>query len=153
MSFFQDGSVFRDVMTATECDGTPTPAVAKGGYALSHDAALRLVKIEIFGFWDRDLMIRYARDVTDEVGKVDDGSNQHLALCDMSRSMIQPQCVFAAFGDMLQNGPTHARRLAIVVDNLATRMQMKRLLAYRDAMAIFSTETEAMAWLTTEVTA
>jgi hypothetical protein len=152
MSLLQSGPFDRDSIVIDTPEESATARIVSGGYRLSCDRDQGLVRIAIVGFWDAATIHDFARDLLAEVRKVDNGSNRHVILCDLTRAVIQSQETFEGFSKLLHHGPTRARKLALVTGNLAMRMQAKRLINVRDTISIFASEGCAMSWLTEDTT-
>lgn len=69
-------------------------------------------------------------------------------MVDLTDCLLQPQVLASAFQQLMADQRTRSRRMAFVFGASPARMQVRRILAQRDDIGLFVTETEAMAWLT-----
>ena len=74
--------------------------------------------------------------------------NAHLTLVDVRNCLLQPQALAAGFQQLMSQSAKRSRRMAFVFGASPARMQVRRILAERDDIALFLDEAEAMRWLT-----
>ena len=106
-----------------------------------------LIRIKVAGFWTRDTMGDFLRDVRKAVLSLSCPAGHHSVLCDVTNSVLQSQANCADFIRLLTDDRMPARSVAAVTRNPVPRMQMRRLLAGQKNAALFEDEASAIEWL------
>jgi hypothetical protein len=105
------------------------------------------IRYTLEGLFDADSIAGFARDRAAEHANLACPRNAHHTLVDLTRFPLQPQDVTARFHQILGDAATRSARLAFVLGDSPVRMQVRRLIAGRNDVALFADEASAMAWL------
>ena len=105
-----------------------------------------LVRITLAGFFDLHAIQSFLAARSEAFARLRCPISQHLALSDVREMKIQSQDMVEAFGALLADPRTQARRLAFLVGPSLTRSQLQRAIGGRDAQC-FTDEREARRWL------
>lgn len=97
------------------------------------DPARHLVRIRLTGFFTTAAMTGFLAARADAFARLRCPVTDHLALTDVREIKIQSQAMVGAFGTLLANPSTRARRLAFVVAGTLARNQLQRAMGRRDA--------------------
>lgn len=111
------------------------------------DPATGLVEIEVEGFWDREHVDLFARDLTAATTQARSCGRNSVVLCDYTRASIQPQEVVAALQQVVREPSRRSRRVALYTGGRLATMQARRVAAVRDDMRVFDDRGAALAWL------
>ena len=105
------------------------------------------LRFTLEGFFDETSFARFAEDRAAAFAQLTCAPNAHLTLVDLTRCALQPQTITAAFQAVMADPATRSRRMAFIFGDSPTRMQVRRILAERDDIGLFTDEAAATAWL------
>lgn len=116
-------------------------------YSFTISKARKEVCLTISGFWAAETIASFAVDLQNAVSELCCAPGEHTLCCDVSNAAIQRQDILQAFRDLIVDGPTRARKLALWTSSPLSRMQSRRLVPLRSTIAVFDNEAEARIWL------
>ena len=116
-------------------------------HTINTDLATGIIEIEVEGFWDRDHVADFARDLNVAARAIAATGRRHTSLYDYSRAAIQTQQVVAALQQLAEHAEHKSRRVALYTGGQLARLQAKRIAAVRDDIAVFDDRGAALAWL------
>ncbi|GAK56779.1 protein kinase [Candidatus Vecturithrix granuli] len=120
------------------------------GHQITYDSKHRILKLALWGFWDRSLGEQFRQDFIEEINKFWRGAREWHILADLSNYPPQSEEVQKIVRDAMLFAKAHGlKRAARVVDKMTTQLQFKRLSQEIDfqSYAFFHSEQEAQAWL------
>lgn len=115
-------------------------------FSFEIDRPRDLVRIVMSGLFMPEDVAVFFKKRREAHAVLDCAHNQHVTLTDLRAMKIVPQDTLAAFGALLADPESRARRLAFVVAPTLVRGQLKRILAGRDCRC-FTDPAAAEAWL------
>jgi hypothetical protein len=116
-------------------------------HTITTDLDTGIIEVEASGFWTIPHVEGFLRDLDGEAQRVLATGKRHMLLGNFSRSAIQPQEVVAMLQRVALTIPLKSRKVALFTDGKLARLQVKRIVAVRDDMAVFDDRTSAMTWL------
>ena len=116
-------------------------------HTITTDLDTGIIEVEASGFWTIPHVEGFLRDLDGEARRVMATGKRHMLLGNFSRSAIQPQEVVAMLQRVALTIPLKSRKVALFTDGKLARLQVKRIVAVRDDMAVFADRTSAMTWL------
>ncbi|KQS49127.1 MULTISPECIES: hypothetical protein [unclassified Sphingomonas] len=116
-------------------------------HTITTDLDTGIIEVEASGFWTIPHVEGFLRDLDGEARRVLATGKRHMLLGNFSRSAIQPQEVVAMLQRVALTIPLKSRKVALFTDGKLARLQVKRIVAVRDDMAVFDDRTSAMTWL------
>ncbi|RMB54024.1 hypothetical protein C8J44_1638 [Sphingomonas sp. PP-CE-3A-406] len=116
-------------------------------HTITTDLDTGIIEVEASGFWTIPHVEGFLRDLNGEARRVLATGKRHMLLGNFSRSAIQPQEVVAMLQRVALTIPLKSRKVALFTDGKLARLQVKRIVAVRDDMAVFDDRTSAMTWL------
>lgn len=116
-------------------------------HTITTDLDTGIIEVEASGFWTIPHVEGFLRDLDREARRVLATGKRHMLLGNFSRSAIQPQEVVAMLQRVALTIPLKSRKVALFTDGKLARLQVKRIVAVRDDMAVFDDRTSAMTWL------
>ncbi len=116
-------------------------------HTITTDLETSIIEVEASGFWTVPHVEGFLRDLEREARRVLATGKRHMLLGNFSQSAIQPQEVVAMLQRVALTIPLKSRKVALFTDGKLARLQVKRIVAVRDDMAVFDDRTSAMAWL------
>lgn len=114
-------------------------------YSIEVDVERDLIRMKLWGFWDRAMVERFAADQQRATRYLRCARGAHVVLCE-SAGPPQSQEVIAAMQDLVVNIPNKAARFALVTSGAISDLQGRRLLI-RPGMAIFPDVPSSDDWL------
>lgn len=115
-------------------------------FSIAIEPHRKLLRVTLVGFLSRDDVAAYLVAKNAALVQLGAGPNQHVTLCDVSKSTLQSQEVALEFQKSISDPRHMSRRIAFVTGSSLARMQVQRLLT-RAGGACFDTIAEAEAWL------
>ncbi len=122
-------------------------------HTITTDLDTGIIEVEASGFWTIPHVEGFLRDLDREARRVLATGKRHMLLGNFSRSAIQPQEVVAMLQRVALTIPLKSRKVALFTDGKLARLQVKRIVAVRDDMAVFDDRASAMTWLLTDALA
>jgi len=116
-------------------------------HTITTDLDTGIIEVEASGFWTIPHVEGFLRDLDGEAQRVLATGKRHMLLGNFSRSAIQPQEVVAMLQRVALTIPLKSRKVALFTDGKLARLQVKRIVAVRDDMAVFDDRASAMTWL------
>ncbi len=116
-------------------------------HTITTDLDTGIIEVEASGFWTIPHVEGFLRDLDREARRVLATGKRHMLLGNFSRSAIQPQEVVAMLQRVALTIPLKSRKVALFTDGKLARLQVKRIVAVRDDMAVFDDRASAMTWL------
>lgn len=116
-------------------------------HTIKTDLASGIIHVEASGFWTIEHIQAFLRDLEREARLVLSTGKRHMLLCDFSRAAIQPQEVITALQELALNLTLKSRKVAFYTNGKLARLQVKRIAAVRDDMAVFENRASALEWL------
>ena len=116
-------------------------------HTITTDLDTGIIEVEASGFWTVPHVEGFLRDLEREARRVLATGKRHMLLGNFSQSAIQPQEVVAMLQRVALTIPLKSRKVALFTDGKLARLQVKRIVAVRDDMAVFDDRTSAMTWL------
>ena len=116
-------------------------------HTITTDLDTGIIEVEASGFWTIPHVEGFLRDLNCEARRVLATGKRHMLLGNFSQSAIQPQEVVAMLQHVAVSIPLKSRKVALFTDGKLARLQVKRIVAVRDDMAVFDDRISAMAWL------
>ncbi len=116
-------------------------------HTITTDLDTGIIEVEASGFWTVPHVEGFLRDLECEARRVLATGKRHMLLGNFSQSAIQPQEVVAMLQRVALTIPLKSRKVALFTDGKLARLQVKRIVAVRDDMAVFDDRTSAMTWL------
>lgn len=124
----------------------------KKGFEISFDPGKALLKIRVWGFWDRELAQRFREGCKAKVKEINREGAQWQILIDVTASCNQLQEIQEIINEGIEFLKTQKKQ-AILVNNSITYFQMGRLFQ-PDGLQIssyFKSEHDALRWLLGEM--
>lgn len=106
------------------------------------------MRFTLSGLFDADVFARFVADREVAFAKLTCAPNAHLTLVDLRQCKLQPQVLADAFRRLMAEPHRRSLRMAFVFGDSPARMQVRRLLADRNDICLFTDEASAMGWLT-----
>ncbi len=116
-------------------------------HTITTDLETGIIEVEASGFWTVPHVEGFLRDLEREARRVLATGKRHMLLGNFSQSAIQPQEVVAMLQRVALTIPLKSRKVALFTNGKLARLQVKRIVAVRDDMAVFDDRASAMAWL------
>ena len=116
-------------------------------HAIKSDLKTGIIDAEFIGFWERDDVARFVRDLCEHAERIAETGKGHMLLIDYSRASIQAQDIVAALANQARFPAYRARRVAAFTTGRLAKLQARRIAALRDDMAMFDDRASALAWL------
>ena len=123
----------------------------KKGFEISFDPEKTLLKIRVWGFWDRELAQRFREGCKAKVNEINREGAQWQVLIDLTASCDQLQEIQEIINEGIEFLKTHMKQ-AILVNNSITHFQMGHLFR-TDGLQVssyFKSEHDALRWLLKE---
>ncbi|GLV26183.1 hypothetical protein [Sphingobium sp. Cam5-1] len=119
----------------------------EGFFEVSYDRDRKLLHITTYGFWNLDVVDRFARAIAEETRAADPS-------CDVLANTCRTEIHSAEVSEALSRlSYTHkdaeTGRIAVVSPSVLLRMQTKRMQNMNTTYGYFETEQEALDWLAT----
>ena len=116
-------------------------------YRIESDFAHRRLVMLLEGFWDPDLITRFAADLSTEASKIRSRCPDFSSLCDASQLQVQSANVIEGFNAIVDLGPKMTTgRSAIVVGSALLKLQAERVFKGTRAR-VFTDRHAAEDWL------
>ncbi|MES3152378.1 hypothetical protein [Sphingomonas faeni] len=116
-------------------------------HTITTDLASGIIEVDASGFWTIEHVEGFLIDLEREARRVLATGKRHMLLCNFSKSAIQPQEVIAMLQNTARTLPLKSRKVALYTNGKLARLQVKRIAAVRDDMAVFDDRETAMAWM------
>ena len=115
-------------------------------FIITADQERRLIKVEIRGFWQEEVVDRFARELDQAIRRHGFKTGNHALVLGFDAASIAPPAVVEKLRDLTRAAPTRARRVAFHAGSALKRMQIQRIASERSETRVFDNETAAIAW-------
>ncbi|WP_426265332.1 hypothetical protein [Sphingomonas sp. PWP1-2] len=115
-------------------------------FSIEIDAARRLLRLRLIGFWSNDDVVAFATAEQLAVAKLAGKTGEHLVLADLSEFKLQSQEVVKSCQSFIASARLSSKRLALVGGEGLAWIQIKRVMV-RDRMQAFMNIADAEEWL------
>lgn len=120
------------------------------GYYIEFDSQRRLLKLNLWGFWDQTLGEQFRQEFVEKIDAMSKDEQEWCILASLSNYPPQSDEVQKIISEAMVFAKNHGlKKIARVINKMTTQLQFKRLSQEIDfqSYAFFHSEKEAEAWL------
>ena len=115
-------------------------------YRIKADNVLRLVTVDVSGFWSLATIGAFDRELDAAVRAMGD-AGPHTVVLGFDDADIAPGPVVEALRQMIVGAPSRACRIGFHATSALKRIQVNRIAQARDRTMVFATRDEAVRWV------